>query len=132
MGDSFKEDCTEHKKKKFPSLIPPTWNKRIESSYMRRIWSAAFTEIQNATNIIFIGYSLPETDLYFRHFLTLALKDNRKLRNLVVVNNDDIAMKRYENFLESNFSAKYLQKISKKFNDAFLFDPQSRQLIMPS
>ena len=42
--------------------------------------------LQKARQIVFVGYSLPRSDLYFRHFLALALRENNYLPRVYVWN----------------------------------------------
>ena len=41
--------------------------------------------IQRATRICIIGYSMPETDSFFKYLLTLGLAENDQLYKLIVV-----------------------------------------------
>ena len=48
-----------------PNIIPPTWSKHFErKSKYNRIWSEAENAITISDKIIFIGYSMPETDTH--------------------------------------------------------------------
>ncbi|MGC4074148.1 MAG: hypothetical protein QM760_16875 [Nibricoccus sp.] len=51
-----------------PSIIPPTWNKNIES-LISSAWSQAIQQLSTATRIIIVGFSMPETDQHFRYLL---------------------------------------------------------------
>ena len=74
-----------------PVIIAPTWSKAVARTPLVGVWSQAVKEIQEAAQIIVIGYSLPKTDTFFQYLLTLGLKSNPKLFRLVVVNKDDSA-----------------------------------------
>lgn len=66
-------------------LIPPSWDKNEHQTVISRIWSKAVSEIMQATRICIIGYSMPESDLFFQYLLTLALSRNERLYRLIVV-----------------------------------------------
>jgi hypothetical protein len=46
-------------------------------------------ELSKATRICVIGYSMPETDTFFKYLLTMALSRNHQLYKLIVVDFSD-------------------------------------------
>jgi hypothetical protein len=46
-----------------PLIIPPVSNKMIQG-HMTRVWNRALEILRGAKNVIFVGYSFPETDTY--------------------------------------------------------------------
>lgn len=68
-----------------PLLVPPTWNKSAYRDRINKIWQVAIDEIKKASNIFIIGYSIPPTDMYFEYLITLGLKENDIVDNIVVV-----------------------------------------------
>ena len=72
-----------------PVIVPPTWNKNSYHGQLSNVWSKAAYEIAEAENIFIIGYSLPETDSFFRYLYALGSESTKRLRNFVVVNRDD-------------------------------------------
>jgi NAD-dependent SIR2 family protein deacetylase len=71
-----------------PVLVPPTWNKNDYHSGLQRVWAQAAKELGQADNIIIIGYSLPETDSFFRYLFALGSTSDTRLKRLWVVNPD--------------------------------------------
>jgi len=67
-------------------LIPPTWAKGTQTRLSRLLWSNAVDAIQKAHRIVIIGYSMPQTDLYFKYLLAAGLRDNSSLRRLTIIN----------------------------------------------
>lgn len=61
-----------HQPQKEPFIVPPTWNKTMHQSELRAVWSAAARELQDAEEIVVIGYSLPEADLFFKYLLAIG------------------------------------------------------------
>ncbi len=75
------------------SIIPPESNKTYDQGAFRLLWSHAAESIKKANNIIFIGYSLPFTDLHSTAlFRTMVNKG--QLRSLVIINPDREVRKR--------------------------------------
>jgi len=70
----------------FMEIVPPTWRKQATKPAYQAQWSHISQGLQSVRRIIFIGYSLPKTDLYFRHFLALSLADNPHLPKVYVLN----------------------------------------------
>jgi hypothetical protein len=68
-----------------PLLIPPSWDKSEYQRIMTRVWARAVAELKSATRICIIGYSMPQSDLFFKYLLTLALSENHGLYKLLVV-----------------------------------------------
>jgi SIR2-like domain len=68
-----------------PILTPPTWQKTF-SGYLSAVRDAVVAELETATRIVIIGYSIPPTDQHFRFLLSAGLQDNISLRKVIFVN----------------------------------------------
>jgi hypothetical protein len=82
-------------------IVPPTWNKRIHD-YILPAWQAAFEAVAEANELRFIGYSLPETDSYFRYFLKAAISQSFNLQRVDVLCRGAQVEQRYAALFESN------------------------------
>ena len=83
-------------------IVPPTWNK--SDPQIRKLWDMAYKEIMGAKRIIVLGYSFPETDIYVKSLLALALNENKILQNIFFINPDkDIARKACLSLLDKHF-----------------------------
>ncbi len=74
-----------------PLLLPPTWRKDLGTDQYSRmdfssVWDAAVAALRTATNIIILGYSVPNTDQHFRYLIAAGLQDNISLRKIFFVN----------------------------------------------
>ncbi len=67
-------------------IIPPTWRKDISTDVIRMQWKEIECGLRNCRRLVFVGYSMPITDVYFRHFLALAMASNDKMPNVYVWN----------------------------------------------
>ncbi|WP_207432026.1 hypothetical protein [Sabulibacter ruber] len=67
-------------------IIPPTWNKTEYQGQLTRVWEAAADELSKAQNIYILGYSLPESDSFFRYLFALGTISKNRIRNIVVYN----------------------------------------------
>jgi len=65
-------------------IVPPTWNK--SDTEIRKLWDMAYNELKEARRVIIIGYSLPDTDIYVKSLLALALNENKILQNVYFIN----------------------------------------------
>ena len=72
-----------------PFIVPPTINKTEGHLNISSVWHAAVQELEEAENICIIGYSLPETDLFFRFFFALGTIGKTRIKKLWIVNDDD-------------------------------------------
>ncbi len=68
-----------------PYIIPPISNKFF-SKEGDSIWRTGLNALRVAKNVIFIGYSLPKTDIYMQYFLKAGLGPNRDINKIFVYN----------------------------------------------
>jgi len=107
-------------------IVPPTWNK--SDSEIKRLWDKAYKELISAKRIIVIGYSFPETDIYVKSLLALALNENRILQNIYFINPDsDITKKYYFSLLDKYFE-KYCDYKEWKYSE-FINSSDGRKFI---
>lgn len=66
-------------------LVPPSWDKSEYSGTMRPVWQEAVNALKTANRICVIGYSMPETDTFFKYLLTLGLAENHQLYRFILV-----------------------------------------------
>jgi NAD-dependent SIR2 family protein deacetylase len=84
------------------NLIMPTFLKNFSNPQYKLIWQSAGIELSEASQIVFIGYSLPQADFEMRQLLARMVRRDARI---VVVDYGDPAehvmaakMKRYEVF----------------------------------
>jgi hypothetical protein len=82
-----------------PVLVPPTWNKADSHRALEKVWSLAAHELSEAENIIVIGYSMPETDSFFRHLYALGTVGGTMLRRFWVFNPNPSIERRFHDLL---------------------------------
>jgi SIR2-like protein len=70
------------------TIVPPTWNK-VASEDVRESWRLAYRLLADATQIRFLGYSLPASDTYVRYLLESAVLESRHLKRIDVICLDD-------------------------------------------
>ena len=68
-----------------PLIVPPSWDKAQFKEILGTIWNEAGREIKEAKRIFIIGYSLPETDLYFKYLLYTTLSFNKNDPEIYIV-----------------------------------------------
>ena len=66
-------------------LVPPSWDKSEYSEPLQPVWRQAVEALKRATRICVIGYSMPETDAFFKFLLTLGLAENHQLYKFILV-----------------------------------------------
>jgi hypothetical protein len=98
-----------------PVIVPPTWNKN-DGYYgqLSNVWSRAAYELSSAQNIFVIGYSLPETDSFFRYLYALGTESSVRLRNFVVINTDKSVESRFRQLIGRGIASRF-----KYFGDTF-------------
>jgi hypothetical protein len=71
-----------------PVIVPPTWNKTEYHGNLTNVWSSAAKELSEAENIFIIGYSLPETDSFFKYLYALGTIGSERIKRFWVFNPD--------------------------------------------
>jgi len=105
-----------------PIIIPPTWNK-LEFSCnheIDKVWQKAAEELSNAENIFVIGYSYPETDIFFKYFYALGILGARSINRFWVFNPDQSIKEKFKNLLGPRINKIY-EFEQKLFSEAIIF-----------
>lgn len=109
-----------------PAIVPPTWNKTDYHRTLSSIWSHAAKQLSESENIFIIGYSLPQSDTFFRYLYALGTVGESTLRRFWVINKDDSGLteKRYKELLGPGAEQRFEYKL-KRF-DQIIPDIQSQ------
>lgn len=82
-----------------PYLVPPTWNKAQYHESLERVWCAAASELSTAENIFVCGYSLPETDQFFKYLYAIGTIGPTRLKRFWVFNPDSEVEEHFRSLL---------------------------------
>ncbi|MBC8278431.1 MAG: hypothetical protein H8E46_09380 [FCB group bacterium] len=84
------------------NIVAPTWNK-TQNEKLRKVWKMAFFSLREATQIRFIGYSLPESDNHIKYLLIngIMLSDNLKNIDVLCMDKDGSVEQRYRRLFKS-------------------------------
>ena len=91
-GRSWKcRHCAEHEIEAplRGSLIMPTFLKNFSNFQLKLVWQNAAVELMEATRLVFIGYSLPESDFEFRQLLSRMVHPKAKIEAVLWKNEDN-------------------------------------------
>lgn len=80
------------------ALVPPLWQKSFDDHPFTALWRSARTALTSTKALLFIGYSLPLTDVYTQAMLRI---DVQALDFLLIANPDDEARARIKRVLRS-------------------------------
>lgn len=72
-----------------PLLVPPTWSKGEHHQRIAQVWRHAARQLSDVRNIVVIGYSMPETDHFFRYLYALGTVSDTRLERFWVIDPDD-------------------------------------------
>ena len=98
------------------AMVPPSWNKTQYWQQLGGVWSAAARELSAAHEITLIGYSLPDSDSFFRDLLALGLEGETRLRAFTVVNPDPQVAPKLERLLGPEVKPRFKADL-RKFED---------------
>lgn len=91
IGSQLQEYFSEHtdvKVEREPVIVPPAWNKADYHNILSTIWGKTAKHLEEAGYIFIIGYSLPETDAFFRLLYGLGTAGDKLLQKIIVYNPD--------------------------------------------
>lgn len=85
-----------------PLIVPPVAAKTSYHRLVAPVWRAASELLATATCIYVIGYSVPDSDLFFRHLFSLGTASQTKLEKIVFLSPDQAALGRFRMFLSKS------------------------------
>ncbi len=100
-----------------PVIVPPAWNKADYHQSLSSVWSSAAKELEDAEYIFIMGYSLPETDVFFKLLYGLGTVGEKPLKKLIVYNPDSNVGSRFKQIIGPGALARYEFR-QMKFNTA--------------
>lgn len=72
-----------------PVIVPPTRNKTEYHGSLAKVWKVAAQNLANAENIYVFGYSLPETDSFFRYLFATGTIGKARIKRFWVFDPDN-------------------------------------------
>lgn len=90
---------TIFKKKHIPFIVPPSWNKSNYHNQIVPVWKKAYQELASANTIVILGYSLPETDVFFKYLYSLSSNSETIIKKIVLVDPNKEVEFRFRNLL---------------------------------
>jgi hypothetical protein len=104
-------------------IVPPEWNKpTIRRGIYRTIWRRARERLKNCSAIVFIGYSLPPTDLPVQALFRVDGQTAERLKLLVVANPDPEVRRQIRDVLRRELFRKrgfWFLTVLMNFRDSF-------------
>jgi len=110
IGTQLKEYFPKHSQEQVndePFIVPPTWSKADHYASINSVWARAAYDLGQAEHIFIIGYSLPETDVFFRLLYALGTVGNAPLKSIQIFNPDPDIQHRFDSMIGPGAKAKY-------------------------
>jgi len=103
-----------------PVIVPPTWNKTEYHQVLSNVWARAASELSTAENVFVSGYSLNESDLFFRYLFALGSVGSTRIKRFWVFNpeSEGIVDRRFRGLIGPSTEARY-KYIPSQFHDMF-------------
>lgn len=91
-----------------PAIIPPTYAKLARKSWLVKIWNSTFNVLKSAKKIIFIGYSMPESDGFIKSLIhgAMASRNCTTLPEIYAIDPCEKVFKEYRRFFNEMFKSK--------------------------
>lgn len=97
-----------------PFILPPIFNK-LSSESFAGMWQTALQRMNEAHNIVIVGYSLPQTDIYMQYFLRAGVGPNLNLNDVFIFNptlfRDDVEAQAMRDRYSACFSEQLRRRI---------------------
>ncbi len=92
-----------------PVLVPPTWDKSRYHRQVEAVWKNAASQLAEAENVFVIGYSLPDSDLFFRYLFALGSESRTLVDRFWVFNPDPdgSVRSRFESFIGPSLTPRF-------------------------
>ncbi len=91
-----------------PIIVPPTWNKTEYHQDLSKVWQRAALELSDAENIFVSGFSLTESDSFFRYLFALGSVGKTLINRFWVFDpNEEVVRPRFEKLIGSAVKAKF-------------------------
>ena len=84
VGSDIRSSIQDYEVDQQPVIVPPSWNKADYHRDLTEVWSNAAAHLSESDYIFVIGYSLPETDSFFRHLYALGSESSKPLKKIGV------------------------------------------------
>lgn len=85
-----------------PFIVPPTDSKSEYRQLIKPVWSAASRLLSESDHISICGYSMPDTDIFFRLFYFVSMLSDTILHRVCVINTDPTTHIRFANLFAEN------------------------------
>jgi hypothetical protein len=121
MRDLIKRHQHDNQYSFSPVIVPPTWNKTDYHGMLTNVWSTAAYELNHARNIYVFGYSLPETDSFFRYLFSLGTVGDSRIRRFWVFDPDNSGRikERYQRMIGQGITNRF-DYVEKKFGEGII------------
>lgn len=93
------EVCENDQSDQRALIIPPTWQKVYDNPYLVSIWLEAERILRKASKVVFVGYSLPESDVHIKYLMKKSLFRNRGPHPEIIVIDRDGKDEKSDEFL---------------------------------
>ncbi|TKJ41723.1 hypothetical protein CEE37_03915 [candidate division LCP-89 bacterium B3_LCP] len=100
-------------------IVSPTWNKLQQARPLRNIWRRAAQELSEAQEIIIIGYSFPDADIFFKFLYALGSDSNTRVRRFIIGNPDESVEEKFRNLIGSGIQQRF-EFIPERYNELML------------
>jgi hypothetical protein len=98
-SQDIQNEKKQHPIDKVPVIVPPTWNKTEYQGTLTNVWNVAAEQLSKARNIYVFGYSLPESDSFFRYLFALGTMGESRIRRFWVFDPSKTVEERYRNLI---------------------------------
>ncbi len=84
-----------------PLILAPSVLKEYKREIIREQWTGVASALHEADQVIFCGYSFPESDIFMKYAISSSLFSNTRVRSLVVADRSPATLARAEALFSS-------------------------------
>jgi hypothetical protein len=122
LADPDPGECC-NQRRLYPAIVPPSWDKAEYRASVGSVWKRAASVLAAARNVVIIGYSLPESDSFFRYLFALGTVGPELLERLWLINPSEEVCDRFERLVGPGAQRRfrwYNQRFDKKCLDTLV------------
>lgn len=97
--ERMREYAQRHCLDPIPVIVPPSENKAGSRATLKTLWESAGMLLSRANVIVFIGYSMPDTDQFFKHFWSLGGYSEAEWKHVVAIDKSSHSISRIQALL---------------------------------
>ena len=101
-------NCKEEILNPEPIIVPPLFNKIDYQLQIKNVWNKAAKELAEADNVVIIGYSLRDSDYFFKYFYSLGSISTTRIKKFIVIDPNNRTRDSFRKLIGGDIENKFI------------------------